>query len=115
MAAPRAMTQGLGHQNSGRDAQSSIPRAEAGVSGTADAPCPHRPELGRAWGQERMRPRGEGPFTWSGMTIMKIFLSLSERMCLMKAQPVPMSAMVMKSSAPFRLQKGKLSEHQRVS
>lgn len=46
------------------------------------------------------------------MTIMKIFLSLSERMCLMKAQPVPMSAMVMKSSAPFRLQKGKLSEHQ---
>lgn len=62
-----------------------------------------------------MRPRGEGPFTWSGMTIMKIFLSLSERMCLMKAQPVPMSAMVMKSSAPFRLQKGKLSEHQRVS
>lgn len=41
--------------------------------------------------------------TWSGMTIMKIFLSLSERMCLMKAQPVPMSAMVMNSSAPFKL------------
>ena len=36
---------------------------------------------------------------------MKIFLSLSERMCLMKAQPVPMSAMVMNSSAPFKLEK----------
>lgn len=41
------------------------------------------------------------------MTIMKIFLSLSERMCLMKAQPVPMSAMVMNRSAPFKLQKKK--------
>ena len=39
------------------------------------------------------------------MTIMKIFLSLSERMCLMKAQPVPMSAMVMNSRAPFKLEK----------
>lgn len=38
------------------------------------------------------------------MTIMKIFLSLSDKMCLMKAQPVPMRAMVMNSSAPFRLE-----------
>lgn len=41
------------------------------------------------------------------MTIMKIFLSLSERICLMKAQPVPMSAMVMNRSAPFKLEKKK--------
>lgn len=41
------------------------------------------------------------------MTIMKIFLSLSERICLMKAQPVPMSAIVMNSSAPFKLEKKK--------
>ena len=46
---------------------------------------------------------------------MKIFLSLSERMCLMKAQPVPMSAMVMNSSAPFKLQRNKMNRHQRVS
>ena len=45
---------------------------------------------------------------------MKTFLSLSERMCLMKAQPVPMSAMVMNSSAPFRLQKGRTKRHQRA-
>lgn len=35
---------------------------------------------------------------------MKIFLSLSDRMCLMKAQPVPMRAMVMKRRAPFSLE-----------
>ena len=46
---------------------------------------------------------------------MKTFLSLSERMCLMKAQPVPMSAMVMNSSAPFKLQKGRMNRHQQVS
>lgn len=33
----------------------------------------------------------------------------------MKAQPVPMSAMVMNSSAPFKLQKGRMNRHQRVS
>lgn len=42
--------------------------------------------------------------TWSGMTIMKIFLSLSDRMCLMKAQPVPMRAIVMNRRAPFSLE-----------
>lgn len=41
--------------------------------------------------------------TCNGMTIMKIFLSLSERMCLTKAQPVPIRATVMNSSAPFSL------------
>lgn len=34
---------------------------------------------------------------------MNIFLSLSERMCLMKAQPVPMRAIVMNRRAPFSL------------
>lgn len=34
---------------------------------------------------------------------MKIFLSLSDRMCLMKAQPVPIRAIVMNKSAPFSL------------
>lgn len=34
---------------------------------------------------------------------MKIFFSLSERMYLMKAKPVPIRARVMNSSAPFRL------------
>lgn len=58
--------------------------------------------------------RGVAPVTWSGMTIMKIFLSLSERMCLMKAQPVPMSAMVMNSSAPFKLKKENV-RHERAS
>lgn len=43
--------------------------------------------------------------TCRGMTIMKIFLSLSERMCLTKAQPVPIKAIVMNSSAPFSLQR----------
>lgn len=39
--------------------------------------------------------------TCRGMTIMKIFLSLSERICLTKAQPVPINAIVMNNSAPF--------------
>lgn len=43
--------------------------------------------------------------TCKGMTIMKIFLSLSERMCLTKAQPVPIKAIVINSSAPFSLQR----------
>lgn len=42
--------------------------------------------------------------TCRGMTIMKIFFSLSDRMYLTKAQPVPMSARVMKSRAPFSLE-----------
>ena len=41
--------------------------------------------------------------TCKGMTIMKIFLSLSERMCLMNAQPAPISTMVINSRAPFIL------------
>lgn len=44
-------------------------------------------------------------FTCSGMTIMKIFFSLSDRMYLTKAQPVPIRASVMNSSAPLSLGK----------
>jgi len=41
---------------------------------------------------------------------MKIFLSLSERICLTKAQPVPINAIVMNNSAPFSLHKVKKSD-----
>lgn len=39
--------------------------------------------------------------TCSGITIINIFLSLSLKICLTKAQPVPISTNVMKSNAPF--------------
>lgn len=65
--------------------------------------------------QDRTQQAGLVSPTWSGMTIMKIFLSLSERMCLMKAQPVPMSAMVMNSSAPFKLKQKTFHGRKRVS
>lgn len=42
-------------------------------------------------------------FTCSGMTIMKIFLSLSESMGLMNVQPVPISTIVMNKTEPFSL------------
>lgn len=41
--------------------------------------------------------------TCRGMTIMKIFFSLSDKMYLTKAQPVPISASVMKRRAPLSL------------
>lgn len=50
--------------------------------------------------------------TWSGMTIMKIFLSLSDRMCLMKAQPVPIRAIVMNRRAPFSLKQKKILQRE---
>lgn len=37
------------------------------------------------------------------MTIMKIFLSLSESMGLMNVQPVPISTIVMNKTEPFSL------------
>lgn len=42
--------------------------------------------------------------TCRGMTIMKIFFSLSDRMYLTKAQPVPISASVMNRRAPLSLE-----------
>lgn len=44
-----------------------------------------------------------GCHTCNGMTIMNIFLSLSERICLMNVQPVPMSTIVMNNTEPFNL------------
>lgn len=41
---------------------------------------------------------------------MKIFLSLSERMCLMKAQPVPMRAIVMNRRAPLNLKEKQIMQ-----
>lgn len=42
--------------------------------------------------------------TCRGITTMKIFFSLSDRMYFTKAQPVPISASVMNSRAPFSLE-----------
>lgn len=42
--------------------------------------------------------------TCSGITIINSFLSLSAKMCLINVQPVPISTMVMNSTAPFNLQ-----------
>jgi len=42
--------------------------------------------------------------TCSGITIMKIFLSFSDKMGLMKVHPVPTRTMVMNNTAPFNLQ-----------
>ena len=44
--------------------------------------------------------------TCSGITIPKIFFSLSDRTYLTKAQPEPIRAMVMKRRAPFSLAEG---------
>lgn len=46
--------------------------------------------------------------TCRGITIPKIFFSLSDRTYLTKAQPEPIRAMVMKRSAPFSLGAGAL-------
>lgn len=39
----------------------------------------------------------------SGITIKKIFLSLSERTCLIKKYPVPIKTIVVNNNAPFNL------------
>lgn len=41
--------------------------------------------------------------TWSGITIINSFLSLSAKMCLMNVHPVPIKTIVMKRTAPFNL------------
>lgn len=46
---------------------------------------------------------GASMCTCSEITIPKTFFSLSDRMYLMKAQPEPIKAMVMKRRAPFSL------------
>lgn len=43
------------------------------------------------------------PLTCSGITMMKIFLSLSDRICLTKAQPAPIKTIVTNSRVPFIL------------
>lgn len=43
--------------------------------------------------------------TWSGITTINNFLSLSASMCLINVQPVPINTIVMKSTAPFSLYK----------
>jgi hypothetical protein len=49
--------------------------------------------------------QGLQPRTCKGITIPKIFFSLSDRTYLTKAQPEPIKAMVMKRSAPLSLGK----------
>lgn len=52
-------------------------------------------------------PPPESPLrTCRGITTPNTFFSLSDRMYLMKAQPEPISAMVMNRSAPFSLGTG---------
>lgn len=46
--------------------------------------------------------------TCSGITIPKMFFSLSDRTYLTKAQPEPIRAMVMKRRAPFSLEEREL-------
>ena len=50
--------------------------------------------------------------TCKGMTMMNIFLSLSERICLTNAQPAPIKTMVINNRAPFILKQNATYENE---